>query len=198
MFFQPQGGDAAKMSACKRGTENPPRDRWGHCLCEPCTEFNRARWRLQNNNPSPARLTWKATNKDRMNAYSREWIKRNPEKRKAIVEDWRSRNPDKVAAMSNRAGAKWSKTNKGKRNALTRKRMAAKMRRTPAWASLSAIKAFYIEAAAISERTGIPHEVDHVIPLQGKNVSGLHVESNLQIIPRSVNRAKQNILREAV
>ena len=35
-------------------------------------------------------------------------------------------------------------------------------------------------------------EVDHVIPLQGKNVSGFHVWNNLRVIPQAVNRSKYN------
>lgn len=41
--------------------------------------------------------------------------------------------------------------------------------------------------------TGIPHEVDHVVPLLGKTVSGLHVENNLRVIPMLENRRKSNI-----
>ena len=183
------------LVACKRGTSNPPRNRHGHCLCGPCTEFNRARSRR--NNKNPAKLAWKAANKDKMTAYAKDWAERNPEQRRAIVENWRARNPDKVAAMSAKAGARWSKENSGKRNAITRKRQAAKLQRTPKWADLQAIQSVYVEAAALTRATGIPHEVDHILPLQGETVSGLHVASNLQIIPRSTNRAKRNSVTES-
>jgi hypothetical protein len=39
---------------------------------------------------------------------------------------------------------------------------------------------------------GPAFELDHVIPLKGKLVSGLHVPSNLRVVPRVVNQAKQN------
>jgi hypothetical protein len=58
--------------------------------------------------------------------------------------------------------------------------------RTPAWADRNAINAIYLRARDLGMT------VDHVVPLRGRNVSGLHVESNLQIIPRSENSSKGN------
>lgn len=61
---------------------------------------------------------------------------------------------------------------------------------TPAWTDLTAIKQFYIEAQQLTKETGIPHEVDHIIPIQGKLVSGLHVPANLQILTEKQNQTK--------
>ena len=58
--------------------------------------------------------------------------------------------------------------------------------RTPSWADSNAIAAIYRKARELG------HTVDHVVPLQGKNVSGLHVEYNLQILSRAENSAKGN------
>lgn len=55
---------------------------------------------------------------------------------------------------------------------------------TPAWADLSAIGDVYVKATALG------HHVDHIIPLRGKTVCGLHVECNLQILPPDINRKK--------
>jgi len=72
------------------------------------------------------------------------------------------------------------------------KRRAAKLRRTPPWADHRAIRRVYEEARRLTNETGIPHHVDHVTPLCGRAVSGLHVETNLQIIPGSENCRKHN------
>ena len=66
------------------------------------------------------------------------------------------------------------------------------MNQTPKWADFNKIQSFYIEAERLTKETGTPHEVDHIIPLQGKLVSGFHVHNNLQILTRSKNRSKGN------
>lgn len=69
---------------------------------------------------------------------------------------------------------------------------ALRRKRLPSWANHEIIVTFYRRAAQLTKETGVPHEVDHIAPLLGKNVSGLHVEDNLQVIPRDLNRAKSN------
>lgn len=72
------------------------------------------------------------------------------------------------------------------------KRRAARKRRTASWANLEKIKEIYAIAARLSKDTGVPHHVDHIIPMQGVFVSGLHVESNLQVITATENMSKHN------
>lgn len=71
-------------------------------------------------------------------------------------------------------------------------RRAAKIQRTPAWVDYEAIKEIYRRVRVVSYETKIPHVVDHIYPLQGALVSGLHVAQNLQIISATENNLKYN------
>lgn len=62
--------------------------------------------------------------------------------------------------------------------------------RTPKWANMFIIEEAYALADLRTEVMGGIWSVDHIIPLRGKNVSGLHVHNNLRVIPRSVNLRK--------
>lgn len=86
----------------------------------------------------------------------------------------------------------WRKENPAKNAAHSAKRHAAKLQRTPAFGAQDLIPIFYEVARSATERTGIPHHVDHIIPLRGRNVSGLHVFNNLQILTASENSSKRN------
>ena len=110
--------------------------------------------------------------------------------RKAIIE-WSKRNPEKVKIYAKRVKAK----NNGVVNKATAARRAAKLQRTPSWLTkddLWMIGQAYDLAAQRTKMFGFAWHVDHKIPLQGKNVSGLHVPSNLQVIPASENVRKSN------
>ena len=61
---------------------------------------------------------------------------------------------------------------------------------TPLWADHKAIDAVYTEARRLSAETGIKHDVDHIIPLQGKKVCGLHIPWNLRVITKAANVKK--------
>jgi 5-methylcytosine-specific restriction endonuclease McrA len=70
------------------------------------------------------------------------------------------------------------------------KRIADEKQRTPPWANLREIRKVYLIATQVSRLTGVPHHVDHIIPLNGKLVSGLHTEANLQVISEKNNLLK--------
>lgn len=72
------------------------------------------------------------------------------------------------------------------------KRKSSKLKATPKWSELDKIKIVYEKAKWLEEITGIKYHVDHIIPLQGKNVCGLHVWQNLQILEDKLNISKSN------
>jgi hypothetical protein len=94
--------------------------------------------------------------------------------------------------LFNKHSRVYRQRNKGAVNAATRLRQVRKLKATPLWADLEQIKRIYVACAKVSERTGVEHHVDHIIPLQGENVCGLHVERNLAIIPAKMNLEKSN------
>jgi len=88
---------------------------------------------------------------------------------------------------------KWKKDNPGYVCHINNIRYVNKKQRMPSWADPKAIRKIYEDCAALNEKHGPrSYHVDHIIPLQGKTVSGLHVENNLQILKASDNLAKSN------
>jgi 5-methylcytosine-specific restriction endonuclease McrA len=91
----------------------------------------------------------------------------------------------------------YKRSNVDKYNALDAKRRAKKFNATPSWLSqeqLEEIECFYSTARAFKMYTGEAYCVDHIIPLQGEMVSGLHVPWNLQVLTEADNISKKNKL----
>ena len=137
----------------------------------------RAEWYQRNKELTKERARkWQQENREKSNEHKLEWKKRNPENTKKHKDLYRERYPHKHIAHNG-------------------KRRAAKLLRTPKW--LTADDLFIIEEAyhlakLRTEVTGIPWHVDHILPLQGKKVSGLHVPGNIQVIPAKENLKKSN------
>jgi hypothetical protein len=130
-------------------------------------------------------------NVKRYSAWSKEWAANNPERARARYLKYRHGNLEKCRANDE----SYRLRNMGKDAAKTAKRRATKVERTPKWLTveqLSTIDAIYEQCAKINKLTGVMHHVDHIVPLNGKNVSGLHVPWNLRIVTAKVNLSKSN------
>ena len=130
---------------------------------------------------------YKAANKDNIAEYNKANNSKFAERKKT----WCKANKDKVAKFKKA----WQKANPAKVNANNAKRRAAKINATPIWSTkedFKQIEAFYIEAQNLTLATGVQHQVDHIYPLQGENVCGLHVPSNLQVLTATENISKSN------
>ena len=94
----------------------------------------------------------------------------------------------------------YRQANKGKINALVTARKKIVKQRSPVWVEIDdkwLIKEAYDLASLRTKMFGFAWHVDHVLPLQGKTVSGLHVPTNLQVIPGVLNIKKKNKVQHA-
>ena len=128
---------------------------------------------------------WSAENKERVNAVTRWRYHNNIEAQRERSRNKYLFNRDKVVQTNNA----WMAKNPKIGNHYAAKRRAAKRQRTPIWADINAIKDFYAKCPE-------GYHVDHIIPLRGKTVSGLHVLNNLQYLPASENQKKFNLLED--
>jgi 5-methylcytosine-specific restriction endonuclease McrA len=133
---------------------------------------------------------WRAANPDKWAEQHKRYAARYPEKIVAKVLAWKERNPEKAAEVSRKSRQKHAArvlANKAKYR-------AAKLQATPSWLNKGhwfEIGCVYLYRDAL-KRVGLDYHVDHVVPLQGKKVSGLHVPENLQVLPADRNRLKNN------
>lgn len=149
--------------------------------CKPCSIRDRYQWTLAHKEHA---AHWRA-NSPKLKACRSRWGKENRPKLTAAYAKWREGN----RALVNEHGAR----NRAKSDG----HLGGRGSRAVAWADRAAIRAMYAEAQRLSKETGIKHHVDHVIPLRGENVCGLHAETNLQILPAYENQKKRNSFCDA-
>jgi hypothetical protein len=119
--------------------------------------------------------------------YMKEWHKKHSFEQIIYRKIYKENNPNYFI--------NYNKLNKSKLNAKTRARQAAAIQRTPIWVDADEfwmITKVYALAELRTKMLGVNWHVDHIIPLQGKLVSGLHTIANLQVIPAKVNFSKSN------
>lgn len=170
--------------------------------CRSCvSDYNKAYREKNKESRSDYTKQYYADNREKLKKQSREWNKSNPERRKntasVYYESIKQQGKIKeyygnIDCERVRVRAKlWREMNRGKVNAQIAKRRADTKQATPKWAEFGEMANVYIEARRLTEETGIPHQVDHQVPINGKDVCGLHCLANLQILTAEENNRKK-------
>jgi uncharacterized Zn finger protein (UPF0148 family) len=131
---------------------------------------------------------WYAKNRARKIASS---AKRQKEKLAEVLDKhrvWRNANPERQKKYAR----KYYDSHRVEHNVKMAKRRAAKLQATPLWADGTVIKFLYATSRYLSLVSGEEWRVDHVVPLKGAHVCGLHTPHNLRVVPASINRRKHN------
>lgn len=119
---------------------------------------------------------WREGNKDHIKSESKIYYSENKEKINAYLKSWQSANKDRMRMY----GAA---------------RRALQKQALPKWLNedqMREIDSFYAHARDCELVSGQAYHVDHIVPLKGENVCGLHVPWNLQVLPADVNLSKHN------
>jgi len=144
--------------------------------CKDCAKSNQRAWNKKKREEDPE---WR----DEQNKKAAEYRKNNPEFVK------------RVTKRNREVSRKHYQTNKADYMAKDAERRARKVKATPKWLSKSDrehIKRIYRVRQKVSDKTGVEHHVDHIVPLKGDSICGLHVPWNLAIIPAKMNLSKGN------
>lgn len=145
-------------------------------MCKPCDRTRAAKWA--------------ADNRERSNAIKKRYVENNPDKRKQSSYGWFLRCKKSSRVVLGEAVTR--------RLALANYR-AKKFNATPQWLSKEdrqLIREVYTFAKLREQAKGGKWHVDHIVPLRGDFVCGLHVPWNLQVLPAKANRLKSNKLIE--
>ena len=160
--------------------------------CKVCFQSGkRTRTKLQQQNKTPK--------------YYSVYICTDCEKQKLY--EWRKQNPDKWSALLNKSYIKTTEGLVSRRNNMNHteesraqwardktNRRCGRAKQAKFTDELTQLVT--IEAHDLRKRrnliTGFDWHVDHIIPLKGKTMCGLHIWSNLQVIPKILNLRKGN------
>jgi hypothetical protein len=167
---------------------------------------------------------YREENEDGVKAYLREWYKKNRKKVIAKSRAYQAlserkqadkkrlasaylENREEVRARQNARNAtpegklkqkvRYLKHYAANKSYYAAKSLSGRVKRKTAklpWVKYEDLKPWYEMAKELSQRTGTKHVVDHIVPLKHRDVCGLHVPWNLQVIPELENLRKHNRL----
>jgi hypothetical protein len=184
-------GHYPQCKICRKGYRTDNKDKIKSSL---------AAYRLENKDKIAAQvseygLKYRIANRDKIASRMEEYYQDNKEYYAEYWSKYYQDNKEYYAAYS----VEYRQTNRDKINANTAKRRATKLMATPTWLTkeeIDEIYEYYTCAQMFKLYTGQEYHVDHIVPLQGENVCGLHVPWNLQVISARENRIKSNKLME--
>jgi hypothetical protein len=130
------------------------------------------------------------------NWYKEDYAK-NIESHKKRLKKYRLKHPERVKESYLNS----SKKRMPQKAAAERARQAKKIQATPLWLTKEdwlQMDAVYICAKETSNLAGFNCNVDHIVPLKGKDVCGLHVPWNLRVVSTSYNSKKHNKLDSGI
>jgi hypothetical protein len=160
--------------------------------CVECTAIQATEWRKNNPDKYVNSLRkWIENNRELHGIRVKRWQAANKDKVRADAKAWDLANPEKVKAKHLRHIKKYP-------DAYTARAVASvarRAKRVPQWLTSEdrwLMREAYNLAKLRTRMFGFTWEVDHIIPLRAKLASGLHVPTNLQVIPKIENRNKRN------
>jgi len=130
-------------------------------------------------------------NKSSRSDYNKSWREGNQEKIKSGSKAYYLENKETILLYTK----SWREGNRDKTLSYGAKRRSSKTNSCPSWLSAlhkAQIDFFYTLAKDCELISGQKYHVDHIVPLQGKEVCGLHVPWNLQLLPSDINLSKHN------
>lgn len=155
---------------------------------------------------------WRLRNKQRVAVYQKEYDKiyyrENSEtivvqrkeyrqNNKALVNKQAKQYRDKNKPAVQARIKNWRRTHKGVCRQYGRLYETRRQEAIPKWLTeqdLNTMNTLYESSQRLSKETEIQHAVDHIVPLRGRTVCGLHVPSNLCVITKSENSKKNNLI----
>ena len=205
------------MEICKKCGSEYSGGRCGACA----REYNKQYYIANKERMNRMSAEWRVANKQALSETQARWVEANPEKVRGYKRKWKQNNRDKVYAscvawrqanphykqMARAAAVAWRSANKGKMSELGRAwrasnrswltsmegmRRSLKAKATPEWADEFIISEIYDLADLRSRITGIPWQVDHIVPIKSRIVCGLHTDANLRVITALENSSKGN------
>lgn len=179
----------------------------GRAECKPCNIAKARAWQEENKERHLAtKAAWREKNTEKIRETAKRWSDQNQERKKSTFKrwmeqnkardierklEWAAKNPDRVREIARRA----YENNKPLFVAHSKKRKAAMKSSVPLWDKELDQLVFYEAYRLAKQRTdttGTVHHVDHIVPLRGKTVCGLHNAYNLAVIPARENATKSN------